>query len=111
MSPKPKKMKRWTAKRKCEAVLEILKNGTSLDDMSRQTGQPAHVLSGWRDDFLEKAPALFKDSETSAEKAKDQAIEKLKRKVGEQTMEVDLLYEKIRRMENGIPFHLWKLKE
>ncbi len=47
-----KSVKRWSAKRKQEVVLRLLR-GESLDTMSRETGQPARVLSSWRDEFLE----------------------------------------------------------
>ncbi len=46
-----KQPKRWSAKRKQEVVLRLLR-GESLDALSRETGQPAAVLSGWRDEFL-----------------------------------------------------------
>jgi transposase len=40
------KRKRWTAKRKFDLVLKMIKEGIPLEDLSRQTGQPAQVLSG-----------------------------------------------------------------
>ena len=103
--------KRWTAKRKFDLVLKMLREGTALEELSRETGQPAHVLSGWRDEFFEKGSAVFKEAETPKEKMLESAITKLKTKVGEQAMEVDLLYEKVKRLENGVPFHLRKLKK
>ena len=47
-----KSVKRWSAKRKQAVVLRLLR-GESLDALSRETGQPASVLSQWREDFLE----------------------------------------------------------
>ena len=41
-----KSVKRWSAKRKREVVLRLL-GGESLDALSRETGQPASVLSRW----------------------------------------------------------------
>lgn len=110
MSKPLKKHKRWTAKRKFEAVLELIKNHKTLDELSRETGQPAYVLSQWRDDFLCKGESLFKEAETPKEKALDDQVTRLKAKIGEITMDNDLLYEKIRRLENGVPFHLRKSK-
>jgi len=40
-------------------VLRLLR-GESLDALSRETGQPASVLSGWRDEFLEGGVAALK---------------------------------------------------
>lgn len=38
--------KRWTVRRKCEAVLRLLR-GESLDELSRQLQVPAHRLAQW----------------------------------------------------------------
>jgi transposase-like protein len=67
MATTPQK-KRWTVKRKFDLVLKMLREGIPLDELSRQTGQPAHVLSGWRDEFFEKGSAVFKEAETPKEK-------------------------------------------
>ena len=40
-------VRRWSARRKQEVVLRLLR-GESLDALSRETGQPAVVLSQWR---------------------------------------------------------------
>ena len=45
-------VKRWSAKRKQEVVLRLLR-GESLDALSRETDVPAGDLSSWRDEFLE----------------------------------------------------------
>ncbi len=49
---KQSSVKRWSARCKQEVVLRLLR-GESLDALSRETGQPAAMLSGWRDEFLE----------------------------------------------------------
>ncbi|MBM0108920.1 hypothetical protein JM946_29715, partial [Steroidobacter sp. S1-65] len=41
---------RWSAKRKSEAVLRLLK-GEDLDTLSRELKVNAATLSGWRDIF------------------------------------------------------------
>ena len=46
------KHKRWNASRKTEVALALLK-GESLEEVSRMTGQPAHVLTGWKAAFLQ----------------------------------------------------------
>ena len=110
MSKHHKNPKRWTAKRKFRAVLELIKNHKTLDELSRETGQPAHILSQWRDDFLNQGESLFKAADTPKEKEQEDQVTRLKTKIGEITMDNDLLYEKIRRLENGVPFHLRKSK-
>ncbi len=54
-----KSVKHWPAKRKQEVGLRLLR-GESQDALSRETGQPASVLSGWRDEFLEGGIAALK---------------------------------------------------
>src|SRR3954463_10134861 len=43
---------RWSARRKQEVVLRLLR-GESLDALARETGQAAGTISGWREAFLE----------------------------------------------------------
>jgi len=43
MSKPLKKHKRWTAKRKFEAVLELIKNHKTLEELSRESLSDPHV--------------------------------------------------------------------
>ena len=104
-----RKHKRWNARRKGEVAIALLK-GEPLEEVSRATGQPAHVLNAWKESFLEGGLAGFQDSETAKEKALENEVKALRAKVGELIMDNDLLYEKIDRLEDGVPFHLRKSK-
>src|SRR3954471_19474129 len=42
---------RWSARRKQEVVLRLLR-GEGLDALARETGQPAGAISAWREAFL-----------------------------------------------------------
>ena len=48
--PAGRRETRWSARRKEEAVLRLLR-GESLDLLARETGQPAGQISSWREDF------------------------------------------------------------
>ena len=50
-SPGGRRETRWSARRKEEVVLRLLR-GESLDLLARETGQPAGVISRWREEFL-----------------------------------------------------------
>lgn len=90
---------RFSAKRKSEAVLRLLR-GEDLDLLSREYQVTAAKLSQWRDAFLAAGQAgLHK----SASDAPDGPTEKLQAKVGELTMANDLLEHKIERLEQGLP--------
>jgi hypothetical protein len=83
---------RFTARRKAEAVLRLLK-GEDLDAISRELGVTTATLSSWRESFLAGAEAGLKTRESSAEGNENL---RLKAKVGELTMENELLRIKAR---------------
>lgn len=104
-----RKHKRWNASRKVEAAIALLR-GDSLEEVSRATGQPAHVLNAWKEAFLEGGASAFQKGETAKEQALASENKALKAKIGSLVMDNDLLYEKIHRLEDGVPFHLRKSK-
>jgi transposase-like protein len=95
---------RYTAKRKAEAVLRLLK-GEDLDTVSRELGVTAATLSEWRDAFLAGAEANLKSREPTA--ADDENL-RLKAKVGELTMELELAREKAQKLEVNAPNFPWR---
>jgi len=99
----PTRPKRWSAKRKSEIVLRLLR-GESLDALSRETGQPAAVLSRWREDFLLGGELGLKSRQESPENEIHlEEKRRLQAKLGETLMEVDLLNDKIEKLEAGLP--------
>jgi len=99
----PSRPKRWSAKRKIEIVLRLLR-GESLDTLSRETGQSAAVVSRWREEFLLGGELGLKSRQDDPD-AEVQLEEKrrLQAKLGETLMEVELLREKVGRLEEGGP--------
>lgn len=95
---------RFSSKRKMEAVLRLLK-GESLDALSRELGVTAAKLSEWREAFLVGAEANLKSREPTAV---DEENLRLKAKIGELTMENELLREKARRLEVNAPHFPWR---
>ena len=82
---------RFSSKRNSEAVLRLLR-GEDLDWLSRELGVTAAKLSEWRDAFVAGAEAGLKSRETSSD---DDETMRLKAKVGELTMENELLRIKV----------------
>ena len=95
---------RFTAKRKADAVMRLLK-GEDLDTLSRELGVTAATVSAWRDAFIAGAEANLKSREPSA--ADDDNL-RLKAKIGELTMEVELLREKATKLEVNAPNFPWR---
>jgi transposase-like protein len=93
--------KRFSARRKIELVLRLLK-GESLDALSRETGLLAAKLSQWRDEFLAAGEAGLKSRPPGEGLTVDQKKE-LQAKVGELTMDNELLRAKIAHLEQGLP--------
>jgi hypothetical protein len=88
-----------SARRKQSAVLRLLR-GEDLELVSRQLAVPAAEVSAWRDAFLAAGEATLK---TRPADGRDLEIGRLKAKVGELTMETELLEAKIERLEGGRP--------
>jgi transposase-like protein len=91
---------RWSSRRKTEVVLRVLR-GEDLDVLSRELGVTAATLAGWRDQFLVGGQAAVRSR--SADE-RDAEIARLRAKVGEITMENELLLERARRAEANSPF-------
>ena len=91
---------RFSARRKTEAVLRLLR-GEDLDTLSRELGVVAATLSGWRDAFLDGGTAAMKSRPADD---RDEEIARLRAKVGQLTMDVELLGTKCQQMEAGRPF-------
>ena len=90
---------RFSAKRKSEAVLRLLR-GEALDLLSREYQVTAAKLSQWRETFLASGQAGLQRSGADVD---TEQVGKLHTKVGELTMANDLLEHKIERLERGLP--------
>jgi len=90
---------RWTSQRKMEVVLRLLK-GEDLDAVSRELNVKSSSLAKWRDEFLAAGQASLMSRKPDA---RDDENKRLKAKVGELTMHVELLDEKIEKLEADRP--------
>ena len=102
-----RRKRRLSAQKKATAVQRLIR-GESLEAVSRDLGVPAYRLSEWRDRFLAGAENALKARESSPQ---DDENARLTAIVGKKTVEIELLREKIGRLEKGVPFHLrWSKK-
>lgn len=85
--PEARSEVRWSARRKEGVVLRLLR-GESLDLLARETGQPAGRISAWREEFLAAGREGLKSHPAAIE---DVALRDAQRKVGELSMQVDVL--------------------
>jgi transposase-like protein len=99
-TPSPAKKQRFTAQKKQDAVLRLLQ-GTSLDALSRELSISATTLSEWKETFLESGLNGLK---TKPRDDRDERIKELERKIGQITMDNELLNAKIDQIEAHTPF-------
>jgi transposase-like protein len=76
---------RWSAQRKTEVVLHLLR-GESLDRVSRENQVPAHELEGWRRAFLDAGMRGFKRHVES----EDRELIRTRAKIGELLMRLEV---------------------
>jgi transposase-like protein len=100
------KQRRFTAKKKQEIVLRLLK-GEALELISREISVPAAILNEWRETFLTSG---FNGLKTKPKDDRDERIKELERKIGQITMDNELLNAKIDKMEAKHPFVPRRLK-
>ena len=88
--------KRWTAKRRSALVLELLRGETSVAEAARKHGLTVAEIEDWRDRFLSGAENALRSRPLDEEAQKEREINRLKRKVGELVMDLDILKEAVK---------------
>lgn len=97
---------RFSAQRKMEAVLRLVR-GETLDTVSRELGVSGSTLSGWRDRFLAAGQTALKSRPADE---RDDEIQRLRAKVGEITMDNELLLTRCRQVDAARPLAFRRLK-
>ena len=91
---------RFSARRKTETILRMLR-GEALDGLAREFGVTAATLAQWREQFLTGGQAALKSR--GSDDVRDDEIQRLRAKVGEITMNNELLLERCHRLEANLP--------
>ena len=91
--PDSKDIKRWTTKRRSALVLEILRGETTAAEAARKHGLTVAEVEDWKERFLSGADNALRSTPLDEEAQKDAEIKRLKRKVGELVMDMDILKE------------------
>ncbi len=100
-------LKRWTAKRRVALVVEILRGDTSVAEAARKHGLTVADVEDWRERFLAGAENALRSRPADEDGQKDREIKRLKQKVGELVMDLDILKE----ATNGHPLLRQMLNE
>ena len=87
----------WTPEEKAAIVLEIIREESTLAELSKKYEIAQPVLSRWKADFLKNMATVFDKKGESIEKVKQEYEEEkelLVKKIGELTLDVDFLKKK-----------------
>lgn len=100
MTDLPEDVKRWTAKRRSALVLSILRGETSVQEAARKHGLTVAEVEEWKEKFLLAAENALRSRPRDEEALREEQIKRLKQKVGELVLDIDILKEAMK----GRPF-------
>jgi len=83
--------RKWTTQEKLDIILAGLKNKTAITELCRSHGISTPLYYQWRDSFLQGGKEGLEKGRRLEDKAKDKEIDRLLRKIGELSVENDLL--------------------
>ena len=86
-------VQRWTAKRRVALVLSVLKGETAVAEAARKHGLTVAEIEQWRDRFLLGAENALRARPKDEEALREEEIKRLQRKIGELTMDLDIVKE------------------
>ncbi len=86
-------VQRWTAKRRVALVVSIVKGETSIAEAARKHGLTVAEIEDWQERFFLAAENALRARSKDEGALKDEQIKKLKQKVGELVLDVDILRE------------------
>ena len=87
----PEEFQRWTSKRRVALVLSIVKGETSVAEAARKHGLKVSEIEDWKERFLLGAENALRSRPREEEALKDEQIKKLKQKVGELVLDLDII--------------------
>jgi transposase-like protein len=96
-------VQRWTAKRRAALVISLLKGETTVAEAARRHGLKVAEVEEWRERFVLGAENALRARPKEDEVLREEEVNRLKRKVGELTMDLDILREaaKVRPTTRG----------
>jgi hypothetical protein len=86
-------IQRWTARRRIALVLSILKGEVTAEESARRHGLAISEIEDWKERMLMAAHNALRSRPRDEDAMKDEQIRRLKQKVGELVLDVDLLKE------------------
>jgi len=91
MNPEPEDIKRWTARRKAAAVMDIIKGVTTAPELARTHGLTVAEIEQWMDDFVSMGTEALRTHPRDAEALHKAEKKDLLAKIGDLTMQIEVL--------------------
>lgn len=91
------KRRKYSPEEKAKIVLEVLREDSTLVEISNKYEVSQQLISRWKSEFLANMPSVFDKKAAETEKLKQQFEEEkavLERKIGELTIDIDWLKKK-----------------
>ena len=92
----PRKVERWTAKKRSALIMQIIKGETSVAEAARKHGLRVAEVEAWKDQFLLAAENALRSKPKDEDGLKDEQIKKLKQKIGDLVMDMEILKEAVK---------------
>ena len=80
---------RWTAKRKVELILQIMKGQTNLVEACREHDLKQSEVEGWMDTFMKSGERGLRVNSKDERESHEREVKDLRAKVGELVLELD----------------------
>jgi hypothetical protein len=84
-------VQRWTAKRRVALVISLLKGETTTAEAARRHGLKVAEVKDWRERFLLGAENALRARPKEDEALREEELNRFKRKVGELTIDREIL--------------------
>ncbi len=84
-----KDFQRWTARRKVELLLQLIKGEAKLVDVCREHDLKQSEVEGWMETFLKGGERSLKARSEDEQAVHDREVRELRAKVGELVLELD----------------------
>ena len=84
-----KEFQRWTAKRKVELLLQLIRGEMKLVDACREHDLKQSEVEGWMDAFLKAGERGLKARAEDEQAVHEREVRELRAKVGELVLELD----------------------
>ncbi len=94
-------VQRWTAKRRVALVTSILRGETTSKEAARKHGLTVAEVEDWQEKFLSGAENALRSRPKDDDALKDEHIKKLKQKIGDLVLDIDILKEGMRGHPSG----------